>query len=193
MNIHKSRRFLLGILLCLLGIACSCPGSAIIFRATRTPTPSRLTLAQTRTTSAPPALPRLATSTTARGSGLPPTFSIPIKSPFVMDVVLAEGVKGDYLEPTNPTLIFQKNSSIYAVVQLQNAPINTQVTATWYVVDVGSAVRPNTRIDETVVSSSGTRNIAFSVKPTTTWLPGSYRVEISINGVLSNRVIYTVR
>jgi hypothetical protein len=195
----KHRIYLFTALVLILSLACACPGSTLLSRATATPTRAvptvRLPTVRLPTIVVPTIkVPTIVVPTILVPTIVVPTMNaVPIKSPYVKDVIMALGVQGDYLDPVNPTQVFNKDAIIHAVVQLQNAPANTQVAAAWFVVDVGGTASPNTKIDEKVFTTSGTRNIDFTMKPTTTWPTGSYRVDISINGILSNRVTFSVR
>ncbi len=119
--------------------------------------------------------------------------AIPKPSGYVNSVTMAEGVQGDTKDPVNPTVVFSPSATFHAVVRTQNAPANTNFKATWYVVDVGNAAAPNSLIDETTLPTDGSRNIDFSLAPKTTWPAGTYRVEISVNGVLDTVKTFSVK
>jgi hypothetical protein len=106
---------------------------------------------------------------------------------------MAEDSKGDTKDPVNPTVVFKTTAVFHAIAALQNAPANTKFTAAWYVVDVGSAAPPNSKIDSTDLTTDGTRNVDFTLKPASTWPVGSYRVEISVNGVLDTVKTFGVK
>lgn len=113
-------------------------------------------------------------------------------SGIITEVVMARGTEGEELDPVDPTTVFDPDSTIHAVAKIEDAPSNTQFTAAFYVVDVGSAAEPDSLISSTDLTADGTRNLDFTLSPTTTWPPGTYRVEISVNGVLDQVVEYTV-
>ncbi len=123
----------------------------------------------------------------------PTTAPVPKPSGLIKNVVLAEDAKGDTKEPVNPTTTFKPAAIFHAVAQTQNAPANTKFTATWIAIDVGTAAAPNTVIDTTETTTSGTRNIDFSLKPTTQWPLGSYRVEVYVNGTLDTVKTFSVK
>lgn len=117
----------------------------------------------------------------------------PQPSGYVGGVVMAEDTKGANFDPVNPTVTFKPSATFHAVLTLQNAPANTKFTATWYVVDVGGAAPPNSEVKSTEITTDGSRNIDFTLKPAATWPVGSYRVEISVNGVLDTVKTFSVK
>lgn len=137
------------------------------------------------------------------GTGLITPTSVPQQDPpltespdqssgIITEVVMAEGTEGEDLEPVNPTTVFSPDAIIHAVARIEDAPRNTVFTAAFYVEDVGDAAEPDTLISSTDLTADGTRNLDFTLSPTTTWPPGTYRVEISVNGTLDQVVEYTV-
>ncbi len=122
-----------------------------------------------------------------------PTPMPPKPSGYISSVTMAQGTKGDGKEPVNPGTVFQAKSVFHAVVAVNNAPKNSKVTATWYAVDVGGAVAPNTMIDSADLTTDGTRNIDFTLSPASTWPVGAYRADILFNGVLDQSVNFTVK
>jgi hypothetical protein len=120
-----------------------------------------------------------------------PTSSVKA-SGIIKTVTMALDVKGDNKEPINPTILFSSNSVFHAVVTIENAPANTQLKATWYATDVGSAADPNTLIDSFELSSDGSRNLDFTLAPKAAWPVGTYRVEIAVNGNVERVVDFSV-
>lgn len=114
-------------------------------------------------------------------------------SGIITEVVMARDTEGIELDPVDPTTVFSPDSIIHAVVKIEDAPINTEFTAAFYVDDVGDAAEPNTLIGSNTLMGDGTRNVDFTLTPTTSWPAGTYRVEISINGTLDQVVQYTVQ
>ncbi len=106
---------------------------------------------------------------------------------------MAKDTQGDNKDPVNPTTVFAPSAIFHAVVEIDKAPANTKFTAAWYVVDVGSAAAPNSAIDSTDLTTDGTRNIDFTLKPASTWPVGTYRVEISVNDVLDTVTTFSVK
>jgi outer membrane usher protein FimD/PapC len=117
----------------------------------------------------------------------------PKSSGYISDVVIAENTQGADKQPVNPTTTFKPSAIFHAVVRTQNAPANTNFKAMWCVTDVGSASPPNTLIDQTDLSTDGSRNIDFTLSPATTWPAGTYRVLISVNGVVDTVKNFSVK
>ena len=92
---------------------------------------------------------------------------------------------------TQPTSTFEPNETFYLIVDLANAPDDTTVKTAWSAVDVGAAAPPNTLIDEAeLVSGSGT--LTFNLSPSGQWAPGTYQVEVFLNGELNQTLDITV-
>jgi hypothetical protein len=141
----------------------------------------------TGTSSIPTAVPQVPTIS------IPPTESQPATSGIITGIIMAKDTQGDLMDPVDPTTVFSPSSVIHAVVQIENAPANTQFTAAFYVVDVGDAADPNSLITSTDLTADGTRNLDFSLSPQTEWPVGSYRVDISVNGNVEDSADYTVQ
>ena len=94
-------------------------------------------------------------------------------------------------DAAQPTTSFEPNETFYLVVDLANAPDDTQVRAVWYAVDVGAVAEPNTQIDEASLSS-GSAVVTFNLSPDTTWPPGSYKVDLYLNDELNQTLNFTV-
>jgi len=137
--------------------------------------------AQPQSTEAPQATEPQTTEPQTGSSGL------------ITEVVLAKDSDPVSAAPVDPTTVFGSNSVIHATVKISNAPANTKFTATWYVVDVGSAAPANTQISTTDLTADGTRYMDFTLTPTSAWPSGKYRVEISVNGQFDQVATYTVQ
>lgn len=123
---------------------------------------------------------------------VPTLEDAPSSSGIITDVILARDVEGVDLNPVDPTTVFTSSSIIHAVVEIEDAPANTNFTAEFYVVDVGDAAQPNSLITSTDLVADGTRYLDFNLTPTTSWPAGTYRVDILVNGELDQSVEYTV-
>lgn len=111
----------------------------------------------------------------------------------VQDVSMAKDTKGPEKEPVDKTQVFTPNDVIHAVVRIENSPQNTTYKASWYAVDVGSALNPNSLIDSVEIQADGSRNIDFTLSPNKPWPAGTYKVEIYVNGTLNTAKSYTVK
>jgi len=117
----------------------------------------------------------------------------PAVSGFINEVTLALDTTGPNKDPVNSTAVFNNSATFHAVTHIQNAPPNTKFKAEWYLVDAGSPETQNSFIDSAEIVADGSRNIDFSLKPNTTWPPGKYRVEISVNGELDTIKTFSVQ
>ncbi len=135
-----------------------------------------------------------ATATPASNpSGENPSSSGGSSSGLVDKVVLAKDTQGDAKDPVNPTDTFGTSDVIHAVVATNNAPADTSYTAKWYVVDVGSAAKPGDLIDTYTVTTEGSRNVDFTLEPSSTWPTGTYKVEIYVNDQLDQTIQFSVK
>jgi hypothetical protein len=139
-------------------------------------------------------LDRTLNFTVLPAASVPPTAPVGAKpSGIIASVTMAEDSKGDTKDPVNPTVVFKPTSVFHAITALQNAPANSKFSATWYVVDIGNSAPPGSQIESTDISTSGSRNIDFSLSPATTWPTGTYRVEIAVNGAVDTVKSFSVK
>lgn len=92
------------------------------------------------------------------------------------------------------TSIFSNTDDFYAVVELNDATLDTVVTAVWTAVDVADTdpedkVRENT-LNVTQESFSGT--IYFQLSNDEIWPSGRYRVDIYLNDTLDQSLEFNV-
>jgi len=116
-------------------------------------------------------------------------------SGFVRSIIMAQSTQGDNYEPVNPGRVFPPDAPFHAVVATENVPENTEVTALWYVQDVGSAEPCNMLItDPFTLETSGSRNLDFTLQPPpgVQWPEGWYRVEVYTNGNLDLDITFSV-
>lgn len=111
----------------------------------------------------------------------------------IESVTMAHGVEGDEQVPVDVSDTFSPPDTVHAVVSIVDAPLGTQFKATWKVVDIGDPSSCNTVITEYEIDTDGTRNIDFSLIPNTDLPPGSYKVEISVNGTLDQIAFFSVQ
>lgn len=95
-------------------------------------------------------------------------------------------------DATERTTVFAPDETVYAVMELRNAPEDTELQAIWYAVEV-----PNTEADtelgrsDEIESTSG--EIWFSFFPRDGWLPGRYRVEILLNTLVDQTLTFEIQ
>jgi hypothetical protein len=78
-----------------------------------------------------------------------------------------------------PTETFSPDEPFYCIVELSNAPDDTEVEAVWTAVKAEGA-NPNTRIDE-AKTTSGSGQLQFNLSNDGPWPTGDYKVELYLN------------
>jgi bifunctional ADP-heptose synthase (sugar kinase/adenylyltransferase) len=114
-------------------------------------------------------------------------------SGYITRITLAEDSQKNSKEPIKPTDVFGINDTVHAVAAVKNAPSHTDFKAVWYANDTQGALACNMRLDEYQVSTNGTRNLDFMLKPTSPFPVGTYRAEIYVNGTLDSVVNFSVK
>jgi hypothetical protein len=82
-------------------------------------------------------------------------------------------------EGEQPTKTFSPDDPFYCIVELSNAPNDTEVRAVWTAVKAEGA-DPNTRIDE-ATTTSGTGQLQFNLSNEGPWPTGDYKVDLYLN------------
>lgn len=105
-------------------------------------------------------------------------------------VVLAAEIDPGTFAPINPTNTFPSNApSIYAAVQLIEAPANTRLRSRWY----PPGQEPLESNDAGNVTGNGTRWFDFHLLPSADGFPaGEYKVEIYVNDQLAETKTFVV-
>lgn len=131
--------------------------------------------------------------TPAAAGKCPPATTQPHKTTGLLaQVIMAEGVRGADNEAVNRTGEFLPKETIHAVVAVKNAPANTKFRAVFYAVDADDSKLCNVKLGESEQIASGTKNLAFTLKPPKDWALGTYRVDIYVNDVLDHTANYVV-
>jgi hypothetical protein len=94
-------------------------------------------------------------------------------------------------EGSQPTTTFAPDDTFYAVIELDNAPEDTQVRAEWTAVDVAGE-EPNTPIDSAQLST-GSGQLHFSLENNTPWPEGEYKVDLFIEDELERTLEFEVK
>jgi hypothetical protein len=79
----------------------------------------------------------------------------------------------------NPTETFSPDEQFYCIVELSNAPDDTEVRAVWTAVKAEGA-KPNTEIDEAKTTSSSGQ-LQFNLSNEGPWPTGDYKVDLYLN------------
>jgi hypothetical protein len=78
------------------------------------------------------------------------------------------------------TKAYGPDDTFYCVVELANAPDDTQTKAIWKVVEV-EGWEPGYEVGRSEVES-GSATLTFEISPETSWPPGDYKVELYLDG-----------
>lgn len=103
---------------------------------------------------------------------------------------IAEAAMARDPEGTEPTTVFQQDEAFYCVVDLDNAPDDTQVKAVWTAVEA-EGTDPNLQINETEITS-GDGQIHFDLTNDKLWPVGSYKVDLYLNDELAQTLEFEV-
>ena len=90
------------------------------------------------------------------------------------------------------TTVFAAEDVFYCIVEVANAPEDTTVKAIWYAVNVENT-EPNLVIDEYEVTTSDATLPFNLVNNSGIWPPGTYKVEIYLNGTLDRTLDFEVQ
>ncbi|MGB8648005.1 MAG: hypothetical protein WCF84_22410 [Anaerolineae bacterium] len=134
-------------------------------------------------------------SSTGSGLSTPSAGSTPsanTSGSVITNIVMARSTKGSNFDPVDPTTSFAPADTFHAVVTIEQAPNKTAIRAVWIADDVGSAAAPNTKIDEYTLTTSGSRNLDFTLKPKTSWPTGTFHVDVYVNDTLAQTVNFSV-
>lgn len=82
---------------------------------------------------------------------------------------------------------FGKSDTVYISMWTANAPVGTEITARWFGPD-GQQVTE----DKIVTDRLGDGYTSFHAANTNGWAPGSYRVEILVNGAPAGSTTFTI-
>jgi hypothetical protein len=89
------------------------------------------------------------------------------------------------------TADFNQDEIVYCIVELANAPDDTQVKAVWYVVEA-EGQEPNFLIDEKEMTQ-GDGIISFYLEGGQLWPVGKYKVELYLNDKLDRTLEFQVK
>jgi len=92
----------------------------------------------------------------------------------ISDAAMARDKAGE-----DPTTTFAPDEPFYCVIQLSNAPDDTNVRALWTAVDT-EAAEPGTVIDEAELTQ-GDGQIVFDLTNDRPWPTGKYEVQLFLN------------
>ena len=114
--------------------------------------------------------------------------------PGITSAVTARGTFGEKYEPRDVTVDFAADQPVFhAVVSIRNLPAGSMVKAVWVAIDTHGDSRPNMVMTSTEARVEGSRNVDFTLEPSTGRLPrGSYKVDIHLGEKLDRTLPFTV-
>ncbi len=92
---------------------------------------------------------------------------------------------------TQKTTVYAQDAVFYCIVQLANAPDDTNLKAVWTAVDAQDT-EPNFTIDDVSVTT-GDAPVTFSLPNDSLWPIGKYKVELFINDKLTQTLDFEVQ
>ena|SRR5207245_10674943 len=119
------------------------------------------------------------------------TCSFAVSTAHITSAQLARGY--DQGKAVNPTTTFSpRDRVIHLVVRVGNAPAETKVGATWYVVDAGGS--QNEKLDSASGTlKSGEDHIDLTLSNTANWPSGKYRVDLMLDDKRDRTLDFEVR
>ncbi len=92
------------------------------------------------------------------------------------------------------TTAFSPSDVIYAVVDVENAPLGTVIAAKWYAVNV-EGEEPDLLFQEQMLTTSDDNfsgTLYFQLANDADWPPGLYKVELYLDGVLAQSIEFKI-
>lgn len=126
-------------------------------------------------------------------TAMPPPADVPVAavSPAPMGarverITVTRAVNADD-SPGEVVMTFGKSDTVYVSMWTASAPVGTEITARWFGPD-GQQVTE----DKIVTDRLGDGYTSFHAANTNGWAPGSYRVEILVNGAPAGSTTFTI-
>ena len=111
---------------------------------------------------------------------------------YITEVTMARNSDPETYGPVDPTTEFSPGETIHAVVEVDGAPSGTLFTVKWLTIDVGDVEKADLLIDTTETEQGGSGFLDFTLEPDGSFLPGTYKVDIYVNGELFKSKSYKV-
>jgi hypothetical protein len=115
-----------------------------------------------------------------------PAASAPAAGARVERITVAKAVNADD-SPGEAASTFGKNDTVYVSMWTASTPVGTEISARWLGPD-GQQITE----DKIVTDRAGDGYTSFHVANTNGWTPGTYRVEILLNGAPAGSTTFTV-
>ncbi|GAB4431691.1 MAG: hypothetical protein Kow002_19900 [Anaerolineales bacterium] len=91
----------------------------------------------------------------------------------------------------SPTTVFAQDQVFYLIIELKNAPDDTNVKVVWTAANV-EGVDPDTYLDETTLAS-GDGILTFNLSNSSLWPTGQYKADVYLNDTLDRTLTFEVR
>ena len=115
-----------------------------------------------------------------------PPASAPAAGARIERITVAKAVNTDD-SPGEAASTFGKNDTVYVSMWTANTPVGTEISARWLGPD-GQQITE----DKIVTDRAGDGYTSFHAANTNGWAPGTYRVEILLNGAPAGSTTFTV-
>lgn len=115
-----------------------------------------------------------------------PPAAAPAAGARVERITVAKAVNSDD-SPGEASSTFGKNDTVYVSMWTANAPVGTEIKARWMGPDNQQITE-----DRIVTDRAGDGYTSFHAANTNGWAPGTYRVEILLNGAPAGSTTFTV-
>jgi hypothetical protein len=110
----------------------------------------------------------------------------PMAGARVERITVAKAVNSDH-SPGEAAATFGKNDTVYVSMWTASTPVGTEISARWLGPD-GQQITE----DKIVTDRAGDGYTSFHAANTNGWAPGTYRVEILLNGAPAGSTTFTV-
>jgi hypothetical protein len=122
----------------------------------------------------------------AAGTEAPAPAAAPAAGARVERITVAKAVNSDD-SPGESASTFGKNDTVYVSMWTADTPVGTEIAARWFGPD-GQQITE----DKIVTDRAGDGYTSFHAANTNGWTPGTYRVEILLNGAPAGSTTFTV-
>lgn len=89
------------------------------------------------------------------------------------------------------TSTFSNDQTFYCIVKVDNAPDDTTLKAVWIALDV-EGIEPNYLISEFELTTEGGNEFTFNLENDQLWPPGTYKVDLYMDGTLEQTLEFSV-
>lgn len=112
--------------------------------------------------------------------------NFPLATPQIENAIMARDFEGNL-----QTEEFNQQDIFYCTAKLINSPKKSTINATWFAVNT-EGIEPNLVIEQTqLITSSGI--VHFELTNETLWPKGDYRLDLFLNGNLSQILEFKVK